>query len=266
MFRPGRAGLVGEGKVQLIAYGQGPDPGSAVISFVIEPAPEHAGGAIAVVGDFNDWDPTQHEFTPGADGRWRVSVELDTGHRYAFRYLAENGDWFDEPDADDRQENGSGQTDCVLDLTAPRGGSESWTSTASPAPQPPPTLDLDAIRRRVHAATPGPWQRHGCDVWAADGRLLRGRDVDALSRNQADHDAEFVAHARHDVLALLLALDAVRTPGPGLVPAPAEPRRLPARTGDGHPNRVTASPARHQLRELLDTAQAWRRRFRAATD
>jgi hypothetical protein len=249
----------------LIAYGQGPDPGSAVISFVIEPAPEHAGGAIAVVGDFNDWDPTQHEFTPGADGRWRVSVELHTGHRYAFRYLAENGDWFDEPDAHDRQENDSGQTDCVLDLTSSRTGPESWTSTANPAPQPAGVLDLEAIRRRVHAATPGPWQRHGCDVWAADGPLLRGQDIDALRRNQADLDAEFVAHARHDVLALLIALEAARAARPGLVPAPAEPARLPARTSDGHPNRVTDSPARHQLRVLLDAAQGWRHRFRTAT-
>jgi hypothetical protein len=101
-------------------------------------------------------------------------------------------------------------------------------------------------------------------VWAADGRLLEGRDTDAFVRGQADLNAEFVAHARQDVLALLAVLDAARTPGPGLAPAPAEPPVLPAGTAEGHPNRVTASPARHQLRALLEVVQGRRHRFRLA--
>jgi hypothetical protein len=236
----------------LIAYGQGREPGSAVVSFVIEPGPEHAGGAIAVVGDFNDWDPTRHEFTPGADGRWRVSVELHTGRSYAFRYLAENGEWFDEPDADDRQDNGAGQTNCVLDLTSPRTDRFGWTWSADrdvPAqPRPARASDIEAIRRRVQAATPGPWQRHGCDVWVADRPLLLGRDGDADTRRQADRDAEFVAHARADVIALLAALDAGQPPAQGSVPAPAAPLPRPPASAEARPSRAVSSPARYHLR------------------
>lgn len=70
--------------------------------------------------------------------------------------------------------------------------------------------DLDAIRARLHAITPGRWVRHGADVHAADEPtpLLRGRDGDPDVRAQSDADAEFVAHAPADLAALLDALDA----------------------------------------------------------
>ena len=71
------------------------------------------------------------------------------------------------------------------------------------------TPDLEAIRRRVDAATPGPWARHGADVHAdAGGVLFTGRDGSSEVRRQADLDAEFVAHARADILALLARVDA----------------------------------------------------------
>lgn len=101
----------------MLAHRRGDDPGTEVVTFIIEPRLEHAAGAIAVVGDFNDWDPTVDRFAPGADGRWRATVSMATGRRHLFRYLAENGDWFDEPDADERRDDGHGRVNCVLDLT-----------------------------------------------------------------------------------------------------------------------------------------------------
>lgn len=68
-------------------------------------------------------------------------------------------------------------------------------------------MNTDAIRRRMDEATPGPWVRHGSDVHAMDQPLFRGRDGSAQVREQADRDAEFVAHAREDMAALLEALD-----------------------------------------------------------
>ncbi|MDP9406610.1 MAG: hypothetical protein M3P95_01610 [Actinomycetota bacterium] len=69
--------------------------------------------------------------------------------------------------------------------------------------------DLEQVRARALAATEGPWQRHGSDVWAegSPDPLFRGRDGSAEVRHQADADAEFVAHAREDVLQLLALLD-----------------------------------------------------------
>lgn len=70
-------------------------------------------------------------------------------------------------------------------------------------------MDVGAIRRRAQAATAGPWMRHGADVHVGGlgAPLFRGRDGSPEIRRQADLDAEFVAHVREDVLALLDALD-----------------------------------------------------------
>lgn len=104
----------------MIAYRQGHFPGTVLVTFVIEPRPHQAGGVISVVGDFNAWDPSANHFTPGVDGRWRATATLRVGRRHPFRYLAENGDWFDESDADDWRDDGHGRVNCVLDLTGVR--------------------------------------------------------------------------------------------------------------------------------------------------
>jgi hypothetical protein len=69
--------------------------------------------------------------------------------------------------------------------------------------------DLEQVRARVAAASEGAWQRHGSDVWLAGSSapLFTGRDGSADVRRQADADAEFVPHARQDVVDLLALLD-----------------------------------------------------------
>ena len=75
-----------------------------------------ADGPTAVVGDFNRWDPLA---TPLRRRRGQLSatVTIPPGRRYAFRYLAEGGRWFNDEAADDYQPNAYGGSDSVLDLT-----------------------------------------------------------------------------------------------------------------------------------------------------
>lgn len=74
------------------------------------------GEVVAVVGDFNDWDPYATPLRKEGDLR-AATVTLPAGRRYVFRYLAEGGQWFNEGDADDFQPNEFGGHDCVLDLS-----------------------------------------------------------------------------------------------------------------------------------------------------
>jgi 1,4-alpha-glucan branching enzyme len=76
-----------------------------------------ADGPAAVVGDFNDWDPTATPLRRRRD-HLSATVSLGSGRRYAFRYLAEDGRWFNDDRADDYQPNAYGGSDSVLDLTA----------------------------------------------------------------------------------------------------------------------------------------------------
>lgn len=57
-------------------------------------------------------------------------------------------------------------------------------------------IDIDAIRARAEAATPGPWADH-------DGPLLE----DVVAYIYSDADEAFIAHAREDVPALLAEVE-----------------------------------------------------------
>lgn len=77
------------------------------------------GRGLAVVGDFNDWDPTATPLHPEGDVR-AATITVPAGGRYAFRYLAEGGWWFNDDAADAYQPNRFGGDDCILDLSQAR--------------------------------------------------------------------------------------------------------------------------------------------------
>ena len=73
---------------------------------------------VNLVGDFNDWDTMATHMTQNrSNGNWRVTVELESGRRYRFRYLVDGKDWLNEWHADDYVENPYGSSDSVVDLT-----------------------------------------------------------------------------------------------------------------------------------------------------
>jgi len=74
--------------------------GQVRITFTL---PDHAdAGRVSVVGDFNDWTPGVHTLARRTNGTRSVAVTLRPGGVHQFRYLAEGGHWFDDPDVDDR--------------------------------------------------------------------------------------------------------------------------------------------------------------------
>ena len=64
--------------------------------------PLHASGRCSVVGDFNAWVPGSHELRRRTNGTRSTSVTVPTGTRLRFRYLAEDGTWFNDPEAPHR--------------------------------------------------------------------------------------------------------------------------------------------------------------------
>lgn len=53
-------------------------------------------GTVSVVGDFNDWTPGVNVLAKRANGQRSAAVTLPAGAKYRFRYLGENGHWFDD--------------------------------------------------------------------------------------------------------------------------------------------------------------------------
>jgi hypothetical protein len=64
-------------------------------------------GPVSVVGTFNGWTPGLHPLRKRSNGTASTSVTVPAGETVRFRYLGENGRWFDDADADEVTADGS---------------------------------------------------------------------------------------------------------------------------------------------------------------
>ena len=81
-----------------------PAPRSSSLELTFELPSDHPAGRISVVGTFNGWQPGAHAFVVAGPVQ-RVSVRVPAGEAITFRYLGQW--WFDEPDADWIDDQGS---------------------------------------------------------------------------------------------------------------------------------------------------------------
>jgi 1,4-alpha-glucan branching enzyme len=82
------------------------------VSFIL-PA-DAVDGRVSVVGDFNGWNPAAHPLRPRSNGTRSAAVTLPSGHRFAFRYLAEGDRWYDDDSAHEFAPNGIGGVNSVV--------------------------------------------------------------------------------------------------------------------------------------------------------
>lgn len=79
--------------------------GTVRITFAL-PADE-PGCPVSVVGDFNGWDPYSHPLRKRANGVRSTTISVPEGSTVCFRYLGDNGLWFDDEQAPGRDSRGS---------------------------------------------------------------------------------------------------------------------------------------------------------------
>jgi 1,4-alpha-glucan branching enzyme len=72
--------------------------------------------SIHVVGDFNNWSTTANPLRRDTHA-WTISIELDSGRSYEYRYLVD-GKWFNDWQADDYKPNEHGGDNSVV-ITVP---------------------------------------------------------------------------------------------------------------------------------------------------
>jgi 1,4-alpha-glucan branching enzyme len=90
--------------------------GKANVTFTVDP--QVGAQTAAVCGEWNDWLADAGVMHRDAEGGFSVTVVLDAGRAYRFRYLLDGQRWDNDWAADAYQPNDFGGDDSVVDLTA----------------------------------------------------------------------------------------------------------------------------------------------------
>lgn len=69
---------------------------------------------ITLVGDFNDWNAKSHPFGRTRMGTWFITIDLELGRAYQFRYLQGNDQWMNDQEADAHVHNIYGSDNSVI--------------------------------------------------------------------------------------------------------------------------------------------------------
>jgi 1,4-alpha-glucan branching enzyme len=69
---------------------------------------------VALCGDFNNWDSASHLLKQRKDGRFTLTVSLEAGQSYRYRYLLDGEQWENDWNADAYQPNEFGTEDSIL--------------------------------------------------------------------------------------------------------------------------------------------------------
>jgi len=72
--------------------------------------------SILLVGDFNNWQLGETPIKKAKTGVWSVSLDLETGKEYQYRYLVDGTTWENDSEADKYVPSGLGSENSVLAL------------------------------------------------------------------------------------------------------------------------------------------------------
>ncbi len=69
---------------------------------------------VAVVGDFNDWDPEAHPMQNTGPWQWRLTLPALPPGRYHYKFLIDDETWVDDPENVEKEADGYGGFNAVL--------------------------------------------------------------------------------------------------------------------------------------------------------
>jgi 1,4-alpha-glucan branching enzyme len=72
---------------------------------------------VCLVGDFNAWDRYSHPMQRSLHNPdWQITIELEQGRRYQFRYLVNDASWCNDYHADSYVPDPYGGTNSVVEV------------------------------------------------------------------------------------------------------------------------------------------------------
>jgi|WetSurMetagenome_2_1015567.scaffolds.fasta_scaffold741722_1 1,4-alpha-glucan branching enzyme len=81
------------------------------VTFTLPKNIARTAGSVYLVGDFNDWDANSHPMKLQKDGSFNLTINLDKGKEYQYRYLLDGYMWENDDCADKYVKNPYGDSD-----------------------------------------------------------------------------------------------------------------------------------------------------------
>ena len=70
------------------------------VTFRVEPENAAKAETIHILGDFNDWNVSKNPMKKLKNGSFTLTLDLETGRDYQFRYLINEATWMNDSEAD----------------------------------------------------------------------------------------------------------------------------------------------------------------------
>ena len=98
----------------MITKGEGSTPSRMTVTFSIPPSLWAT--MVHLVGDFNNWDLRSHPLVrSNMHSEWQITLELDRGRQYQYRYLLDGHRWCNDCNADRYVANPFGGSNSVVE-------------------------------------------------------------------------------------------------------------------------------------------------------
>ena len=86
------------------------------VSFKVSKELANGATKVNLTGDFNNWNETSDDLNALKDGSFSLTLDLEKGRSYQFRYLLDGMTWINDEAADGYQNNGFGSLNSVVIL------------------------------------------------------------------------------------------------------------------------------------------------------
>lgn len=86
------------------------------VTFKVASEISNGASKVNLAGDFNNWNETSDEMNSLKDGSFSLTVDLETGREYQFRYLLDGSTWVNDEEADGFKNSGFGSQNSLLVL------------------------------------------------------------------------------------------------------------------------------------------------------
>jgi len=88
------------------------------VSFRLDAAEASGAKKVQLLGDFNNWDKTTEPMTALKSNDFTITLELEAGKEFQFRYLIDGTEWKNDSQADSYTANSFGEENSVISTIA----------------------------------------------------------------------------------------------------------------------------------------------------